>query len=250
MKKIFVLTVALLLVLVGCSNNDSSKSEDNSSTVVSKQELIEKKSDEEEILETEPDKEKCLEIMQTFGAEPYEDGYQTTVLSFYYNPEGIGSSSEITPYGYYGWFLEYMNRKESETGKSREELFPEINFSETYTDDAGNDIEGIPAESFEKLVTSFFDVAPEDLRKDDTLYHAEQNAYWPIAGPGIGERPSVSMGNIQDDGEIISIEVIINEGAGNDVESEIQEHRMILTVRHDDSNIYEGYKFVSLIPKD
>ena len=111
MKKIFVLTVALLLVLVGCSNNDSSKSEDNSSTVVSKQELIEKKSDEEEILETEPDKEKCLEIMQTFGAEPYEDGYQTTVLSFYYNTKGIGSSSEITQYGYYGWFLEYMNRK-------------------------------------------------------------------------------------------------------------------------------------------
>lgn len=191
------------------------------------------------------------EIMCIFGAEikvQYDDKgqpipssveeYRTSVISFYYDEDGIASSQDINPYGFYGWYLVYTMLKAEKIA----EIIPGFErFVLVRNDPVSGEIYGAPGDAYEKIVTSFFDVDVQQLRGDD-LYDETAHAYVPITGPGRGEQPSVRIVNVEQQDELISLDIALE---GQYTES----YSLQLIVREDESNEFAGIKFVSLVQK-
>lgn len=199
----------------------------------------------EEIL----DEQRLNEIMCIFGAErkvQYDgqgrpiasdaEEYQTAVISFYYDEKGISSVNDITPYGFFGWYLQYTLLQEDKIA----EVLP--GFERTVlvrNDPISGEIYGAPGDAYETIVTSFFDVDVQQLRGDD-LYDAKAHAYVPITGPGRGEQPTVRVASMKQQDDLIVLDISV-EG---------YDPRMFqLTIQKDQSNKLAGIKFVSLLPK-
>lgn len=194
------------------------------------------------------DEEYFNEIMCLFGAEPrieYTElgepeksgatEYQTSVISFYYADEGVSSASEITPYGFYGWYLEYTLAHEEEIAN----VFPDFErTSFIRTDPVSGEIYGASADNYEAIVTSFFDVSAEELRSND-LYDQEAHAYIPITGPGRGEQPTIRITTSQRQGDLIILDIVVESSPAKTFQ---------LTVREDKGNRLAGIRFVSLVP--
>lgn len=198
-----------------------------------------------------PLEERLNDIMCVFGAErsytmdddgnrtePDPPEYCTSVISFYYNEEGVPGTADITPYGYFGWYLEYTSERAEEIAR----VIPGFERMALVRDDpVSGEIYGAPADSYETVVTAFFDVDVEALRSDD-LYDAEADAYIPNGGPGIGERPTVHVENGSIEDGLIVMDVVIED-------TEYSKGRTLrLTVREEEANPLGGIRFVSLVP--
>lgn len=195
------------------------------------------------------DEQRLNEIMCIFGAERkvLYDGqglpiasdaeeYQTSVISFYYDEQGISSVNDITPYGFFGWYLQYTLLQEDKVA----EILP--GFERTVlvrNDPISGEIYGAPGDAYERIVTSFFDVDVQQLRGDD-LYDEKAHAYVPITGPGRGEQPTVRVAAMKQQNDLIVLDILV-EG--------YNPLMFQLTVRKDQSNELAGIKFVSLLPK-
>jgi hypothetical protein len=185
--------------------------------------------------------------MCIFGAEPivqYNDKgqpipsvleeYQTSVISFYYGEEGIAGVEDITPYGFFGWYLAYTLLQDERIT----EVIPGFErFVLVRNDPVSGEIHGAPGDAYEKIVTSFFDVDVQQLRGND-LYDEAAHAYVPITGPGRGEQPSVRIAAMKQEEELIFLDIAL--------EGQTESHTFQLTVREDKSNAFAGIKFVSL----
>ena len=76
------------------------------------------------------------------------------------------------------------------------------------------------------------------MRSDPNLYHADTNTYYALAGPGVGERPSIEIQSFKQEGDLVNIDLFL--------ESEIELPRwMMLTIRLTD----DGYRYVSYLPQ-
>lgn len=203
--------------------------------------------DETKLPEDPLDEERLNEIMCIFGAEckiqydengqPMESDsveYQTSVISFYYYEEGISSADDITPYGFFGWYLHYTLLQDEQIAK----VLPGFErMTLIRNDPVSGEIYGAPGDDYEAIVTSFFNVDIQHLRSND-LYDEKAHAYVPITGPGIGERPTVRVAAIEQREELIVLDISVERN---------EPMLFKLTVRQDRSNDFAGIKFVSLI---
>ena len=76
------------------------------------------------------------------------------------------------------------------------------------------------------------------MRDNPDLYHADTKTYYALAGPGVGERPSIEIQSFKQEGDLVNIDLFL--------ESEIELPRwMMLTIRLTD----DGYRYVSYLPQ-
>jgi hypothetical protein len=247
--------IVALLAFAGCTVRDTaSNSEPPTSQTETAPPATEPETEPPTATEppTEPEptltEDRANEIMCIFGAEPevlYDDKgqiipsdvvtYQTEVISFYYDEDGIASADEIDPYGFYGWYMAYtLLQQEKIAG-----IIPDFQrFAPVGDESAG--LYGAPADNYERIVTSFFDVDVERLRGED-LYNEEFHAYVPMTGPGIGERPSIRVTDMMQEADLITLEIMLErEFEGSSA--------FTLTVRENPANEFAGIAFVSLKP--
>ncbi len=196
------------------------------------------------------DPERLNEIMCIFGAkrrthydaqgQPVESGpvqYETSVISFYYGKEGISGAEAIAPYWFYGWYVTYTSTREEKIRGVLPDFEPSII---ARTTPISGDIYGAPADSYEPIVTAFFDVDVQQLRGDD-LYDEEARAYVPNSGPGLGVPPTVRIVEAEQRGELLIMDIAVED-------RDEPAYTLELTVREDESNPFEGIRFVSLLP--
>ena len=210
-----------------------------------------KGSEAENSVDKEPkvsDDELFNEIMCIFGAqikreynslgeliESDKTEYQSSVISFYYNEEGIPGTTYITPYGYFGWYLEYTLHWEEKIL----EIFPDYERMVVVRNSpVSGEIYGAPAEFYEAIVTSFFNVSIEELRSGE-LYDSEAHAYVPNGGPGRGEQPDIRVISGRRESSRIMVDILFEDNP---------ERVFWLTVYEDEENPFAGIKFISLIP--
>lgn len=251
MKKLLALIclVGIIVSLVSCTKRQEPVIEQPKEPTV--QQAEEPKEDDGVIppIEEQPvvsKEDEYNRIMCIFGGEQevkYDnDGneiptdtvkYITSVISYYYSDEDI-FSEQLEEYSYFGWFLMYSLNNED---LIKEHLPNFERFVVVDENQISGEIYGVPADDYETIVTSFYDVSVDKLRAGE-LYNEQAHAYVPNGGPGIGELPEIKVVDSFEDDDVIVLDISV-EG------SNVKE----LTVKKDNTNIFNGIKFVSLINK-
>ena len=158
-----------------------------------------------------------------FGASSANGAPQTSVVSLYYHDRWTIDDADGTDF--FSWYTGIVSQLYSD--EEREELFLAEDGSWAY-----------PAEIYEADVRRYFDATTEQMRSDPNLYHADTNTYYALAGPGVGERPSIEIQSFKQEGDLVNIDLFL--------ESEIELPRwMMLTIRLTD----DGYRYVSYLPQ-
>ena len=163
------------------------------------------------------------EAVLNFGASSANGAPQTSVVSLYYHDRWTIDNADGTDF--FSWYTGIVSQLYSD--EEREELFLAEDGSWAY-----------PAEIYEADVRRYFDATTEQMRSDPNLYHADTNTYYALAGPGVGERPSIEIQSFKQEGDLVNIDLFL--------ESEIELPRwMMLTIRLTD----DGYRYVSYLPQ-
>lgn len=158
-----------------------------------------------------------------FGASYANNVMRTGVVSLYYHDRWTIDDADGTDF--FSWYTGIVSQLYSD--EEREELFLAEDGSWAY-----------PAEIYEADVRRYFDATTEQMRSDPNLYHADTNTYYALAGPGVGERPSIEIQSFKQEGDLVNIDLFL--------ESEIELPRwMMLTIRLTD----DGYRYVSYLPQ-
>ena len=162
------------------------------------------------------------EAVLNFGASSANGAPQTSVVSLYYHDRWTIDDADGTDF--FSWYTGIVSQLYSD--EEREELFLAEDGSWAY-----------PAEIYEADVRRYFDATTEQMRDNPDLYHADTNTYYALAGPGVGERPSIEIQSFKQEGNLVNIDLFL--------ESEIELPRwMMLTIRLTD----DGYRYVSYLP--
>lgn len=162
------------------------------------------------------------EAVLNFGASSTNGVLQTSVVSLYYHDRWTIDDADGTDF--FSWYVGIGSQLHSE--EEQEELFRAEDGSWAY-----------PAEIYEADVRRYFDATTEQMRDNPDLYHADTNTYYALAGPGVGERPSIEIQSFKQEGNLVNIDLFL--------ESEIELPRwMMLTIRLTD----DGYRYVSYLP--
>lgn len=161
--------------------------------------------------------------MLNFGASSANGAPQTSVVSLYYHDRWTIDDADGTDF--FSWYTGIVSQLYSD--EEREELFLAENGSWSY-----------PAEIYEADVRRYFDATTEQMRDNPDLYHADTNTYYALAGPGVGERPSIEIQSFEQEGELVNIRLYL--------ESETEYRWMMLTIRLTD----DGYRYVSYLPQN
>ena len=157
-----------------------------------------------------------------FGASSANGVLQTSVVSLYSHDRWTIDDADGTDF--FSWYTGIVSQLYSD--EEREELFLAEDGSWAY-----------PAEIYEADVRRYFDATTEQMRDNPDLYHADTNTYYALAGPGVGERPSIEIQSFKQEGDLVYIDLFL--------ESEIELPRwMMLTIRLTD----DGYRYVSYLP--
>lgn len=158
-----------------------------------------------------------------FGASYANNVMRTGVVSLYSHDRWTIDDADGTDF--FSWYTGIVSQLYSD--EEREELFLAEDGSWAY-----------PAEIYEADVRRYFDATTEQMRSDPNLYHADTNTYYALAGPGVGERPSIEIQSFKQEGDLVNIDLFL--------ESEIELPRwMMLTIRLTD----DGYRYVSYLPQ-
>ena len=171
------------------------------------------------------------QVVMTFGAEEDPDTGDLRPLaglSLLYDTTGWASPAELSTADAYAWFWGYVSG------------MPEEEAREKYASPSG---EGggwfYPQEEFEATLMQYFEVTPEQLRSDPSVYLAKYRGYQRPAGPGLGERPALILGAARSEGQdrIIPVSWLNADGT---------ESRMELTIRIAGDG--RSYRFQSWLP--
>lgn len=158
-----------------------------------------------------------------FGASSANGAPQTSVVSLYYHDRWTIDDADGTDF--FSWYTGIVSQLYSD--EEREELFLAEDGSWAY-----------PAEIYEADVRRYFDATTEQMRDNPDLYHADTNTYYALAGPGVGERPSIEIQSFKQEGDLVNIDLFL--------ESKIELPRwMMLTVRLTE----DGYQYLSYLPR-
>lgn len=162
------------------------------------------------------------EAVLNFGASSINGVMKTSVVSLYYHDRWTIDDADGTDF--FSWYTGIVSQLYSD--EEREELFLAEDGSWAY-----------PAEIYEADVRRYFDATTEQMRDNPDLYHADTKTYYALAGPGVGERPSIEIQSFKQEGDLVNIDLFL--------ESEIELPRwMMLTIRLTD----DGYRYVSYLP--
>ena len=170
------------------------------------------------------DEELVQEAVLNFGATQSNGALQTKVLSLYYHDRW--TIDEADGNDFFSWF----SSAELYTDEQKEQLF-----SSDLPEACGY---AYPADLYEADVLRFFDATTEQMRSNPSLYHADSNTYYALSGPGVGERPWITLQSFQQEGELVNIDLFL------DGETE-PDRQMVLTIRLTD----DGYRYVSYLPQ-
>lgn len=158
-----------------------------------------------------------------FGASYANNVMRTGVVSLYSHDRWTIDDADGSDF--FSWYVGIGSQLYSE--EEQEELFRAEDGSWVY-----------PAEIYEADVRRYFDATTEQMRDNPDLYHADTNTYYALAGPGVGERPSIEIQSFKQEGDLVNIDLFL--------ESEIELPRwMMLTIRLTD----DGYRYVSYLPQ-
>ena len=158
-----------------------------------------------------------------FGASYANNVMRTGVVSLYSHDRWTIDDADGSDF--FSWYVGIGSQLYSE--EEQEELFLAEDGSWAY-----------PAEIYEADVRRYFDATTEQMRDNPDLYHADTNTYYALAGPGVGERPSIEIQSFKQEGDLVNIDLFL--------ESEIELPRwMMLTIRLTD----DGYRYVSYLPQ-
>lgn len=157
-----------------------------------------------------------------FGASYANNVMRTGVVSLYSHDRWTIDDADGSDF--FSWYVGIGSQLYSE--EEQEELFRAEDGSWVY-----------PAEIYEADVRRYFDATTEQMRDNPNLYHVDTNTYYALAGPGVGERPSIEIQSFKQEGNLVNIDLFL--------ESEIELPRwMMLTIRLTD----DGYRYVSYLP--
>lgn len=158
-----------------------------------------------------------------FGASYANNVMRTGVVSLYSHDRWTIDDADGSDF--FSWYVGIGSQLYSE--EEQEELFRAEDGSWVY-----------PAEIYEADVRRYFDATTEQMRDNPDLYHADTKTYYALAGPGVGERPSIEIQSFKQEGDLVNIDLFL--------ESEIELPRwMMLTIRLTD----DGYRYVSYLPQ-
>lgn len=158
-----------------------------------------------------------------FGASYANNVMRTGVVSLYSHDRWTIDDADGSDF--FSWYVGIGSQLYSE--EEQEELFLAEDGSWAY-----------PAEIYEADVRRYFDATTEQMRDNPDLYHADTKTYYALAGPGVGERPSIEIQSFKQEGDLVNIDLFL--------ESEIELPRwMMLTIRLTD----DGYRYVSYLPQ-
>ena len=158
-----------------------------------------------------------------FGASYANNVMRTGVVSLYSHDRWTIDDADGTDF--FSWYTGIVSQLYSD--EEREELFLAEDGSWAY-----------PAEIYEADVRRYFDATTEQMRDNPDLYHADTNTYYALAGPGVGERPSIKIQSFEQEGELVNIRLYL--------ESETEYRWMMLTIRLTE----DGYRYVSYLPQN
>lgn len=162
------------------------------------------------------------EAVLNFGASSTNGVMKTQAVSLYYHDRWTIDDADGKDF--FSWYTGIGSQLHSE--EEQEELFLAEDGSWAY-----------PAEIYEADVRRYFDATTEQMRDNPDLYHADTKTYYALAGPGVGERPSIEIQSFKQEGDLVNIDLFL--------ESEIELPRwMMLTIRLTD----DGYRYVSYLP--
>ena len=165
------------------------------------------------------------EAVLNFGASSINGVMKTSVVSLYYHDRWTIDDADGNDF--FSWYTEIGSQLYSD--EEREELFR--------SEDSGG--WAYPAEIYEADVLRYFDATTEQMHSDPNLYHADTNTYYALAGPGVGERPFITIQSFEQDEDIVNIDLFLK--------SETEQKRwMMLTIRLTD----DGYRYVSYLPQN
>lgn len=236
MKKLATsLLVALtILSLVACNRTDTpsslSQAESNLEDMLSSSSQASNSSQNSGT--TAVDEALVRGAILNFGAveEPNDEGKAVTrpsVVSLFYLEEF--TKETLTPGDIFSWYFSYSMR-ESLTTEER---------AEKYKNPLGEDMGWFfPADLYESAAMTYFDVTTEFLRSDSTYYNAEHKGYTVDTGPGVGNRPDITLKDYDVADNLVKINL-------NFADSHREHQDMTLTIRLTD----EAYQYVSYLPQ-
>lgn len=239
--RLVLLLLAVCLLLSACTERTNLSSSDSNPTVEDEK-AVPGISEETETMQptessdapqenTQPtfpyqaDDKLVREAVRNFGASSINGVMKTSVVSLYYHDRWTIDDADGNDF--FSWYTEIGSQLYSD--EEREELFR--------SEDSGG--WAYPAEIYEADVLRYFDASTDQLRSDPNLYHADTNTYYALAGPGVGERPFITIQSFEQDGDLVNIRLYL--------EGEIEQDRwMMLTIRLTD----DGYRYVSYLPQN
>lgn len=158
--------------------------------------------------DTEEDRPTFYEhILLTYGGEMKTDEenepYLSSAIAGLYFASDWQSPQELSTGSYFTWYLTMVWKE----NLSFEEL------QEKYKSPFGPDTGWFfPQELFEPLVQQYFDVSTEYLRSDANIYDAEHQGYYIGTGGGIGEIPAIVLQDIESDGDLRRLHILLDYG--------------------------------------
>ncbi len=238
--RLVLLFLAVCLLLSACTERTNLSSSDSNSTVED-EEAVPGISEETETMQqtessdapqenTQPtfpyqaDDKLVREAVRNFGASSINGVMKTSVVSLYYHDRWTIDDADGNDF--FSWYTEIGSQLYSD--EEREELFR--------SEDSGG--WAYPAEIYEADVLRYFDASTDQMRSDPNLYHADTNTYYALAGPGVGERPFITIQSFEQNEDLVNIDLFLK--------SETEQNRwMMLTIRLTD----DGYRYVSYLPQ-
>lgn len=161
-------------------------------------------------------------ILLTYGGvmqmdEEKEPYLSSTKMGLYFAPDWQ-NPQELSPGAYFTWYLTMIWK----------ENLPLEELQEKYKSPFGPETGWfLPQDLYEPLIQKYFDVSTEYLRSDASIYDAEHQGYYIGAGGGFGEIPAIVLQEIESDGDLRRLHILLDYG---DKEWAPNENK-ILTVR-------------------
>ena len=185
--------------------------------------------EEQTLSHAEVDDALIQDILINFGAKQNEQGFLQPHkgASLFYS-QGFDEKS-LTPENLYSWYLGYMWREDL-TLEERQEK---------YKNPIGENMGWFfPEEIYEPVVQSYFNVSTDFLRSA-TFYHPDYQGYNISDGGGIGETPLIYTTDWTQEGELLTIDLLLDHPFSDDYEME-------LTVQLTE----DGYYYLSYLPQN
>ena len=161
-------------------------------------------------------------ILLTYGGvmqvgEENNSYLSSTKMGLYFASDW-NTPEELSVGAYFAWYLTMVLKED----RSIEEL------QEKYKSPFGPDTGWFfPQDLFESLVLQYFDISIEHLHEDLDIYDTEHQGYYIGGGGGIGPVPAIVLQNVEKDGDLRKLHILLDYGDKQWVPSESK----ILTVR-------------------